>query len=71
MGGKENTWHCNSCGFCMGIALKDSHICSGKNGLKDDCVVCMEDMFTSRSTSTQLKCGHYIHSKCFYSYSKT
>jgi RING finger/CHY zinc finger protein 1 len=39
--------------------------------LKQDCPVCMYDMFSSRDTAAFLKCGHAMHNKCFKQYIKS
>ena len=46
---------------------KDTHICKKVGGgLKDDCAVCLENLFQSRDPAVELKCGiHMMHSKCF------
>lgn len=58
---KENFIHCNKCDMCVN---KNEHKCiSLKESL---CPICMTDMFTSTSPITQMLCGHYIHTKCYY-----
>ena len=63
------TFHCDGCGCCMGLALKDNHGCKASR-LDEDCAVCLEKMFTSRDPPTFLRCGHSMHSKCYNSYLK-
>jgi len=63
VGGRETFFHCDKCQACFAIALKGSHKCIEGN-LKQDCPVCLEDMHTSRSAATLLKCGHAMHGSC-------
>lgn len=64
LGPQENFFHCYACEACLAVSLKDSHKC--KQGItKVDCVICQENMFYSRIQSMSMKCGHYIHSKCY------
>jgi RING finger/CHY zinc finger protein 1 len=63
VGGRDTFFHCDKCQACFAIALKGSHRCIEGN-LKQDCPVCLEDMHTSRSAATLLKCGHAMHGSC-------
>jgi len=64
VGGRENFQHCDACGMCIDKSLFDSHNCkSGK--YQSNCPVCQEDLFSSRSASHEMPCGHAIHWECF------
>lgn len=43
-GGRENFEHCDACGCCMAKGFK--HKCK-ENTLKQNCPVCLNDLFTS------------------------
>jgi RING finger/CHY zinc finger protein 1 len=32
---------------------------------KQNCPICLESLFYSRDSSTPIKCGHFVHSKCY------
>ena len=62
IGGKENFMHCNKCNMCISISVYETHKCID---ISDSlCPICMSDMFTSTIGIVQMKCGHFIHSKC-------
>lgn len=63
VGGRENSFHCDTCGCCLYLSDKDNHVCI-KGQLKQDCAICLEDMFTSRRSSHILRCGHCMHVDC-------
>lgn len=64
VGGAENFQHCHDCGMCIDKSLYSNHNCkSGK--YKSDCPVCQEFLFSSRSASHEMPCGHAIHWECF------
>jgi RING finger and CHY zinc finger domain-containing protein 1 len=64
VGGAENFLHCHDCGMCIDKNLYDNHNCkSGK--YKSNCPVCQEYLFSSRSASHEMPCGHAIHWDCF------
>jgi len=63
IGGKENFHHCDKCNGCIHISLKDKHKCI-QNTMKQDCSICLDDMFNSRNGVIILKCGHSFHKKC-------
>ena len=69
VGGRENFFHCDTCECCLAISTKESHPCT-QGALKQDCVVCMDDMQNSTNSATFLKCGHAMHSKCYSTYMK-
>ena len=64
VGGADNFQHCDDCGMCIDKSLFDEHNCkSGK--YKANCPVCQEFLFSSRSASHEMPCGHAIHWDCF------
>ena len=67
VGGKDNYVHCDTCNMCI---LKDiTHKCvSVKDSL---CCICQDDLFTSITPITSMKCGHYIHKECLLELIKT
>lgn len=62
IGGKENYFHCEKCNICIPIDM-ENHKCIDIMG--SNCSICMEDMFSSIIPVIQMKCGHFIHRKCF------
>ena len=64
VGGAENFQHCHDCGMCIDKSLYSNHNC--KDGkYKSNCPVCQEFLFSSRSASHEMPCGHAIHWECF------
>lgn len=64
VGGRENFKHCKGCGMCIDATLFNNHNCkSGKYNA--NCPVCYEDLFSSRSATHEMPCGHNIHWHCF------
>lgn len=63
VGGRENFFHCQTCGCCYPTELQDNHKCV-TNALRQDCPVCMHDLFQSTTQVTILQCGHTIHQAC-------
>lgn len=64
VGGRENFRHCFTCGMCIDINAFNDHNCKvGK--YMSNCPVCQEDLFSSRSASHEMPCGHSIHWHCF------
>ena len=64
VGGAENFRHCNDCGMCIDASLFAQHNCKvGK--YMQNCPICQEDLFSSRSASHEMPCGHAIHWHCF------
>ncbi len=41
VGGQDNFFHCDNCGFCLSLAMRDGHTCRRQMS-KDNCPVCME-----------------------------
>jgi RING finger/CHY zinc finger protein 1 len=70
VGGKDNFFHCNDCGCCLSIKIKDEHKCK-KELLKQECPVCLENLFISTKSSIILKCSHTMHVDCYESYIKS
>jgi len=64
IGGQENYRHCYGCGICIDSALYEYHDCKAGKYMSS-CPVCQEDLFTSRSASHEMPCGHAIHWECF------
>lgn len=64
IGGRENFRHCHDCGMCIAESIFDEHDCK-EGRYKSACPVCQEDLFTSRSLSHGMQCGHAIHWHCF------
>ena len=67
VGGRENSFHCDVCEFCFHKDTKPTHKCI-PSILKRECPVCMEWMQTSADSLGKMRCGHYIHIKCFHKY---
>jgi len=63
IGIKEYFYHCDICGGCLPLKLKDNHKCIF-NSMKQECAICLNDIFNCRNSSLILKCGHMFHSKC-------
>ncbi len=63
IGKKENYFHCDKCVGCINIINKDTHLCI-ENNLLDNCVICLDNKFNSRTPISILKCGHSFHLKC-------
>jgi len=59
-----NSHHCDNCGICV----NNNHTCNNntcnKYNLKDNCTVCMENMFYSTKGVHLSKCGHCLHTDC-------
>lgn len=62
IGGKDITIHCDTCGICINKNILDTHKCF--NIKESTCPVCMTDLHSSTTSITQVKCGHFMHSKC-------
>ena len=63
-GGEENYFHCSECECCISRKLKE-HVCISRV-LKQNCPICLQDMFLSRDKLVRLPaCGHCLHAKCF------
>lgn len=64
VGGRDNFFHCDTCGGCFGVGLRDNHVCR-EEMLHADCPICLGNLFMSRSTVMPLRCGHWMHRKCY------
>eukprot|EP00543_Licmophora_paradoxa_P000768 CAMPEP_0202453870 /NCGR_PEP_ID=MMETSP1360-20130828/11744_1 /ASSEMBLY_ACC=CAM_ASM_000848 /TAXON_ID=515479 /ORGANISM="Licmophora paradoxa, Strain CCMP2313" /LENGTH=563 /DNA_ID=CAMNT_0049073063 /DNA_START=341 /DNA_END=2032 /DNA_ORIENTATION=- len=64
VGGRHNFRHCHDCGMCIDALLFDDHNCKAGKYMSN-CPVCQEDLFSSRSASHEMPCGHAIHWHCF------
>jgi RING finger/CHY zinc finger protein 1 len=59
VGKREDYEHCPNCDMCVG----KGHECK-KSHFRNNCPVCLEDLFTSRESSVPLPCSHVVHAKC-------
>ena len=57
-------FHCDKCGGCINNQLKETHKCV-TDALRNDCCICLDNIFLSREAVVVLPCGHAIHSTCF------
>ena len=64
VGGRDNFRHCHDCGMCIDAILFGDHNCKAGKYMSN-CPVCQEDLFSSRSASHEMPCGHAIHWHCF------
>lgn len=62
VGGEKNFFHCKNCNLCISSTVKDTHKCIDVTDT--NCPICMEDIFSSVTECTNMKCGHYIHTEC-------
>jgi hypothetical protein len=60
----DNFKHCQACNMCIDITQFEKHNCK-EGKYQSDCPVCQECMFSSRSASHEMPCGHAIHWHCF------
>jgi RING finger/CHY zinc finger protein 1 len=63
---RDDYFHCDKCGGCINKRIKETHKCV-EDSLKNDCCICLENIFLSRETVSILPCGHAIHSSCYVS----
>jgi len=56
--------HCDKCGGCVNISGGNVHKCI-TDALRNDCCICLENIFLSRDAAVVLPCGHAIHQVCF------
>ncbi len=80
----KGQWHCEDCGLCRvgkdkqswvhcktcETCVTDEHECKG-NSMKNNCPICMEEMFTSTQPTVYAKCGHWMHTKCLHEFAQT
>lgn len=64
VGGRENFYHCTRCDICIPIRLKSTHTCL-ESASRSNCVICLEDLHSSREPCQVLRCGHYLHRTCY------
>jgi len=63
IGGRDNFFHCANCDCCYALSLRDNHKCIA-GAMRQNCPVCLEDLFHSTSQVRVLRCGHTLHRKC-------
>ena len=56
-------FHCDKCGGCIHINLEKTHKCV-PDAFRNDCCICLDNIFLSREPTSFLPCGHVIHSSC-------
>lgn len=64
IGGRENFFHCQKCGSCYSVGLRDNHMCV-ENSMKSYCPICYEFLFESLKSTMIMKCGHTMHMDCY------
>ena len=57
-------FHCDKCGGCIHTDHEKTHKCV-RDALRNDCCICLDNIFLSREPVSILPCGHAIHSTCF------
>ena len=62
VGPRENYFHCHGCGMCLSTEMRD-HRCH-QESMHQNCPVCQEYLFDSRTSATVLECGHTMHVQC-------
>lgn len=67
VGGSDNYVHCDACNLCIKHDI--NHKCVSVKGSL--CSICQDDLFSSITPLTSMKCGHYIHVECFSELIKT
>jgi RING finger/CHY zinc finger protein 1 len=48
---------------CLPLQLINKHKCI-LNSMKQECAICLIDLFNARTETIVLKCGHAFHYKC-------
>jgi len=56
-------FHCDKCGGCIHTNLEKTHKCV-PDAFRNDCCICLDNIFLSREPTSFLPCGHVIHSSC-------
>jgi len=56
-------FHCDKCGGCIHTNLENTHKCVS-DAFRNDCCICLDNIFLSREPTSFLPCGHVIHSSC-------
>ncbi|TYJ21758.1 hypothetical protein E1A91_A08G084100v1 [Gossypium mustelinum] len=64
VGGRDKFFHCEKCGSCYMVDLRDNHFCV-ENSMKSYCPICFEYLFDSVKSTHIMKCGHTMHMECF------
>ena len=62
VGKKANYFHCDKCCMCLPKIMEKNHFCV--TDTKQNCMFCLEDLFSSTKNIIPLKCGHYVHMEC-------
>lgn len=57
-------FHCDKCCACYTLSMKNNHKCI-EQVLKRNCPICFDCMFETTKKVVLMKCGHYIHKKCY------
>lgn len=61
VGDQELYFHCDNCNMC--VLKTEDHRCR-KNMYKDQCVICLEELFSSTKSCMPLDCNHVFHTEC-------
>lgn len=56
-------FHCDKCGGCIHTNLEKTHKCV-PDAFRNDCCICLDNIFLSREPTSFLPCGHVIHTSC-------
>ncbi|PHT59911.1 hypothetical protein CQW23_02274 [Capsicum baccatum] len=65
VGGRENFFHCHKCDSCYSVSLRNNHSCV-EDSMRHHCPICYEFLFDSMKDTTVMKCGHTMHTECYY-----
>jgi len=63
VGGRDKFFHCDTCGCCYAVELRNNHRCI-QGSMHQNCPVCQENLFNSTSECRVLRCGHTMHRDC-------
>ena len=63
VGGRANFFHCVTCGACFATSTSGDHKCI-PGVTKQNCPVCLDDLFGSVLALAVLGCGHVLHRSC-------
>eukprot|EP00026_Physarum_polycephalum_P008921 Phypoly_transcript_09027.p1 GENE.Phypoly_transcript_09027~~Phypoly_transcript_09027.p1 ORF type:complete len:464 (+),score=107.34 Phypoly_transcript_09027:191-1393(+) len=69
VGPKEDFRHCSKCRACLAKAGFENHTCI-ENKFDSNCPICHQNLFTSTLGITTMQCGHGIHEKCYYAWTR-
>ena len=64
IGKKEDYTHCKKCNICINNIKLKYHKCNLINA-KNDCYLCLEDLYETRHNNRIFKCGHTVHKECY------